>query len=273
VVRNASGGNPNGPNGPNGTNGTNGTNSTLPPQNVSAVEQAYQFVGGDIIFLRDRILNESREFTDYRRTWIDDSFPNQLVVLDGYRVPGGLEINQFTFGSLASVNKVVPPTIPPFLTFPVSPQTVLFAPEDAFSWVLLNTDPTPVTNFTIISADPTAPNNIRMVNASVPGNISILAMSQNCMIFVDTISQNVTVAAAGPPTNGTNGTAPNGGPNGTLPNGSAPNGSAPQNGPFVFENITPLLANFSINGSSRWSISDKCDRFAVDNRLFFRPPG
>jgi hypothetical protein len=259
------------------------------------VEQAYQFVGGDIIFLRDRILNESREVTDYRRTWVDDSFPNQLVVLDAFAVPGGLEVDQFVFGSMASVNKVVPPTTPPYISFPVPPQAALYAPEDTLAWVFLSSDPSPATNFTVITADPTSPNNTRIVNASAPGNITILAMSQNCLIFVDTLSQNVTVAAASPPANGTNGTAPNGaGPNGTLPNGTAPNGAngtapngappngtapngtngtAAQNGPFAFENVTPLLSNFTINSSSKWTISQNCDRFAVDNHVFFRTPG
>jgi hypothetical protein len=224
------------------------------------VEQAYQFVGGDIIFLRDRILNESREVTDYRRTWVDDSFPNQLVVLDAFVVPGGLEVDQFVFGSLASVNKVVPPTTPPYISFPLPPQAVLFAPEDTLAWVFLSSDPSPATNFTVITADPTAPNNTRIVNASAPGNITILAMSQNCLIFIDTLSQNVTVAAAA---NGTNG---------AVPNGTGLNGTA-QNGPYAFENVTPLLSNFTINSSSKWTISQNCDRFAVDNQVFFRTPG
>ena len=96
-------------------------------------------------------------------------------------------------------------------------------------------------------------------------------MSQNCLIFIDSGSNNITVAAASPPANNTNGTAPSGA-NGTAPNGTAPNGTA-QNGPLVFEDITPLIANFSVNSSSKWSISDQCDRFAVDSHVFFRMPG
>jgi hypothetical protein len=34
-----------------------------------------------------------------------------------------------------------------------------------------------------------------------------------------------------------------------------------------------LLANLSITNTSRWTISDRCDRFAVDGKIFFRPPG
>jgi hypothetical protein len=236
-------------------------NGTLILDNTSLVEEAYQFVGGDIIFLRNRILNETRELTDYRRTWVDDSFANQLVVLDAFAVPGGLEVDQFIFGSLGSVNKVVPPTTPPLFSFPIPPQAALYAPEDTLAWVFLSSDSTPGTNFTVITVDPMAPNNTLIVNGSAPGKITILAMSRNCLIFVDTLTQNVTVAAAA------------NGINGAVANGTGLNGTSPQNGPYAFENVTQLLASFTINSSSKWIISERCDRFAVDNHVFFRVQG
>lgn len=84
VVRNASAGNNT------GMNGTNGTNGTQP--NVSFVEEAYQFVGNQVVYLRNRML-DGRELTDFRRIWIDTSYTNQLVVLNAFAVPAGVEIN------------------------------------------------------------------------------------------------------------------------------------------------------------------------------------
>lgn len=60
--------------------------------NQSLVEEAYQFVGDKIIFLRNRLLN-GKEINDYRRTFVDVSNQNQLVVLNTYAIPNGLQID------------------------------------------------------------------------------------------------------------------------------------------------------------------------------------
>jgi hypothetical protein len=63
------------------------------PSPQFAAEEAYQFVGDQIVFLRNRNLT-GKELTDYRRTFIDTYYQNQLVVLDTFVNPaGGLEIN------------------------------------------------------------------------------------------------------------------------------------------------------------------------------------
>lgn len=204
----------------------NGSMGNWSMGNGLPVEEAYQFVGPQIAFLRNRVLNESRELAEFRGVWVDASFPTQLVVLNAFAVPGGLEIAQFVYGSLASVNKVVPPANPPYISFPVPPHTALFAPRDALAWAFLNADPTPLTNFTVRAADPAAPNNLRVLNGAIVGDAKVLAMSANCLLLIDSISRNVTLAAM-PPSNGTN-------------------GSVPSNSSFTFENVTPLLANLSV---------------------------
>ncbi len=151
------------------------------------------------------------------------------------------------------------PASPPFITLPVPPHTSRFVPRHGLAWVFLNSDNT-TTNFTIFSADPNAPNNTARQNGNIRGNARVLAMSDHCLILVDTISQNVTVVASPlPPQNGTNTT-----------NNTAPNNNT--NASLAYENVTPLLATITITNTSRWAISDRCDRFAVDGKIFFRTP-
>lgn len=51
----------------------------------------------------------------------------------------------------------------------------------------------------------------------------------------------------------------------------AMNISAPTNNSLPHHiDLTPILQNFTITNTSRWTVSQKCDRFAVDNVIFFR---
>jgi hypothetical protein len=42
------------------------------------------------------------------------------------------------------------------------------------------------------------------------------------------------------------------------------------NASLPFINLSPMLQNLTITNTSRWTISQRCDRFAVDNAIFFR---
>jgi hypothetical protein len=235
VIRNASAGNASG------------------QPNISFVEEAYQFVGSQVVYLRNRLLN-GKELTDFKRMWVDTTFTNQLAVLDAYNVTGGLEVDQFLYGSLASINKVVPPTTPPYITFQIPAHTSQFIPMDSLTWVYLNSNSSN-TDYTIFTADAKSPNNLKAVNSSAMGSVQVLAMSNNCFLFIDTTNNTVKVATA-PPANGTN--------------SSSSANSSNSSSPFVYEDVTPLIANLSVTNHSRWTVSQRCDRFGVDGKVFFR---
>ena len=88
--------------------------------NTSYVEEAYQFVGNQAIFLKNRVLTAD-DTTNFLNTYVDstNTNPNQLVVLNTYNVTEGLAIQQIPYGNLASVFKIVPPTTPPYISFAV----------------------------------------------------------------------------------------------------------------------------------------------------------
>jgi hypothetical protein len=61
----------------------NDSNLPLNPTG-QAVEEAYQFVGNQIVFFRARNLTAGREIDNFARIFVDPFFPSQLVVLDVY---------------------------------------------------------------------------------------------------------------------------------------------------------------------------------------------
>lgn len=99
--------------------------SAAPIANTSFVEEAYQYVGNQIIFLRNRIL-AANDSTGFVNTYIDPTTPNQLIVLDTFSVTDGLAIKQFVYGNIASVNKVIQPTTPPYISLIIASGAVPF---------------------------------------------------------------------------------------------------------------------------------------------------
>jgi hypothetical protein len=86
------------------------------PQN-QAVEEAYQYVGNQIVFLKDRNLT-GKEFTDFKLIVADTSYTNQLVVLVGYNTTAGLEVDQYAYGNVTITNNSNTSTpLPPNSTF------------------------------------------------------------------------------------------------------------------------------------------------------------
>lgn len=101
-----------------------------------------------------------------------------------------------------------------------------------------------------MNADANSPNNLQVVNAAANGNMKVLTISGNCFIFVDTNTNNFTIAIA-PPTNANTTNTTN---------------------PFTYHDLTPLVANMSINNQSQWRVSEQCDRLSINNRIFVRLP-
>lgn len=134
---------------------------------------------------------------------------------------------------------------------------------DALGWVYVNSNGSS-SNVMIVSGDYNATNHTKVISGEVMGNAKILAMSSSCFIFVDANNNTLTVASERP--DNATGQAPP--PNNT----NATNGTNGTNGPFLFEDITPLVANLSVTNQSRWTVSEKCDRFAVNGNVFFRGP-
>ena len=89
--------------------------------------------------MRDRLLNQND--TDGEHRVVPDSyFTGKLIVLDAFMVPQGMRVDQYDYGSLASINRIVPPTAPYFIQFAIPPHTSIFKPKGSFEWVFLSTD-------------------------------------------------------------------------------------------------------------------------------------
>lgn len=90
------------------------------------MEEAYQFVGDTIMVLRNRELL-TYEKTDCYKIAIDDFYPNSLVILNLYTVGTTEHIYEFTYGSLASIVKIVPPPIPSYINYTIPASTTAFS--------------------------------------------------------------------------------------------------------------------------------------------------
>lgn len=141
----------------------------------SYFEEAYQFVGSQVVFMRGRPL-AGRELTDFKKVVVDKFYSNKLIVLDTYNVTGGYEVVEYDFGNLAAMTKVIPTTPPPFLSFNISHSAISYPSDEFFTW----TFKTAVGNsskFTIIRANRTAPNNTEITEFSLNGTWTLLAQN------------------------------------------------------------------------------------------------
>jgi hypothetical protein len=145
-------------------------------------EEAYQFVGSQIIFLRGRELT-GRELTDFQKIFVDSGITNKLIVLDSYNVTGGYEVEEFDFGSLSSMTKIVPTVTPPLSTF-IIPHTATDIPVDKFAWTFKETVGSD-TKFTAVRPNRNAPNNIEKTVATIPGSWNVIAQNERCKLLGD----------------------------------------------------------------------------------------
>lgn len=230
--------------------------SANPIANTSFVEEAYQFVGSQVNFLRNRILT-SNDTTGFLNTYIDATIPNQLVVLDTYNVAEGVAIEQFLYGNIATVNKVVPPTIPAFISFVIASGGVAQTPAEPtspLSWVYVNPSGSN-TNITVVQTNSSFPNNVRINTNSLPGSLNVISMNSYCIITRDITNNSLSIASFPP-----------------APANASHTASANSSAPFVIQDINPLMANITLTNTTKWGLSDRCERFSVDNKVFFRAP-
>lgn len=124
--------------------------------------------------MRDRPLSQN-DTNGEHRVIPDGYFTNKLVVLDSFRVPQGLRVDQYEYGSLASINKIVPPAAPSFIQFTIPPHTSIFKNKGSLDWIFLNSD---MNRTDILALRPSkgAPNNLKANQFTVPGNQQFLAM-------------------------------------------------------------------------------------------------
>lgn len=77
-------------------------------------------------------------------------------------------------------------------------------------------------------------------------------MNDRCFILLETNTNNISIVIP----------APN----------NVTNNSNTSNNPFVLQDVTQAIinANITLSPNSTWALSDNCDRFAVNNKLFSR---
>jgi hypothetical protein len=108
--------------------------------------------------LRNRNFATPKELNDYRMTFVDTFYQNQLVVLNAFALPNGLEIDEFIYGNLVSISRIIPAVTPPYITFTIPANSIPFVPKDSLSWVYQSAVAN-VTNLTIIKGNPNFTNN------------------------------------------------------------------------------------------------------------------
>ena len=85
--------------------------------NTAFVEETYQFMGSQVLFLRNRVLTPN-DIAGFQKTYIDATTTNQLIVLNTFTVANGLSIEQFAYGSILAVTTA---TIAPNANFAPPP--------------------------------------------------------------------------------------------------------------------------------------------------------
>jgi len=124
------------------------------------------------------------------RTYIDDYF-DDLIVLNlysnGATTNQGYDVYSFSYGSLASTIRVIPPSLPTYLSFtPPTSTSSIFASSSNFMWTYINTGSSATTStVTVYKHDNTISTShlaSGSLSISVAGSCVILATSQKCLI-------------------------------------------------------------------------------------------
>jgi hypothetical protein len=204
-------------------------------------EEAYQFVGNQIILLRARELT-GRDLTDFQRIFVDSSITNKLIVLDSYNVTNGYEVEEFDFGSLSSMTKIVPTVAPPLSTF-IIPHTATDIPVDKFAWTFKQTVGSD-TKFIAVRPNRNAPNNIERTEATIPGSWNVIAQNERCKLLGDGTTISIFRG---------------------LPNTTTLGKVADVQAAVASQNVT-------VSGATKWRISENCDRFSADSVIFSQSP-
>lgn len=125
------------------------------------------------------------------RTYIDDYFLDNLIVLNlysnGATTNRAYDVYSFSYGNLASTIRVIPPAIPPYLTFtPPTYTSAVSASSSGFMWTYINTGTSATTSTVTVYKHNDAISTSRFATGTlsipVAGQCVILATSQNCLI-------------------------------------------------------------------------------------------
>lgn len=120
---------------------------------------------------------------------IDASLLEELVVLDLYyngdSSDPGFNIFEFSFGNLASTIRVVPPTIPSYISFSYPTNTDVQSSTDNFQWNFLN-NAGGNTNMTIYTENEKVVNHLQVDLFQWSGNWQLLASSEYCRLVKNT---------------------------------------------------------------------------------------
>lgn len=153
---------------------------------LPAFEEAYQFVGNQIVFFSKRQLTSSSEYTDWSRVEVNLYYDSALFVLNSYRYSSGYEVYQSEYGNYAATKRIIPNgNKPAFIEF-TDPDFLFVAkstPMLSWSYYKMGTN----TNITINWYNPSLPGNIQTLTDTIPGYITPKAVSSpndlNCRIL------------------------------------------------------------------------------------------
>lgn len=215
------------------------------PATSVIVEEAYQYIGTQLVFLRYRNLTNA-DRTAFKNFFIDGAIAAQLTIVTAIDTGNGIEFSSFNYGNLASVNRVLPPTIPAYISFYIPANTALSRPVKGLGWIY-KTISGNTTNSTYFRFSPNATGNV--VSATEPvvaGSWSVVdgTANERCHIEKEATSPQYRMILREPV--------------------SATNSSLR----ITPISLTTLLAGATINASTRWFISPNCQRLAVATRMF-----
>lgn len=150
----------------------------------STAEEAYQFMSGNLIYLRTRTLSSSE--ANCYRTFIDAYFSDSLIVLDLYDNGDpsnrGYYVYSFAYSNLASTIKVVPAAAPSYLSFTPPTYTAVLASPSTFSWVFVNSAAS--SSIAVYRHDDSVSpaHYVTQTISSLGSSCTVVAASKNCVI-------------------------------------------------------------------------------------------
>jgi len=215
------------------------------PATSVIVEEAYQYVGTQLVFLRQRNLTNA-DRTAFKNFFIDGAITAQLTIVTAIDTGNGIEFSSFSYGNLAAVNRVLPPTIPAYISFYIPANTALSRPVQGLGWIY-KTISGNTTNSTYFRFSPNATGNVVSAPESgVAGSWSVIDGTANgrCHVEKEATSAQYRMVLREP---------------------VSPTNSSLRITPI---SLTSLLAGATINASTRWFISPNCQRLAVATRMF-----
>jgi hypothetical protein len=112
------------------------------------VESTYQFLGDEVLPLRQRNLAANELTSSPYMTYIDDYFLEELIVLDLYAngdaTYPGYNIYEYSYGNLASTVRVIPPPPSDYINYNLPSATTTLTSSTKLEWDQLSVSATTV---------------------------------------------------------------------------------------------------------------------------------